>query len=105
LLPWPAAVADTVVPGALDDFPCGGSALFVPVSGGVQAGSLPGFDCDPPPVPPGGLVEPVAVPLGGVVEPVPVPLGAGMVEPLPGREAVEPAPVDWLGVPAAAPDT
>ena len=89
-MPWPGAVAETVDPGALDDLPRGGSAPCVPVEGGVQAGSLPEFACDPPPVPVGGVTEPVPVPLGGVVETVPVPL-VGFVEP-PLAGVVEPPP-------------
>jgi hypothetical protein len=91
-LAWPGAVVEMVDPGALDDVPRGGAAPLVPVSGGVQAGSLPEFDCDPPPVPLGGLTDPVPVPLGGAVDPV-----GAVVEPAP-------APPDELDVPVAVRD-
>jgi hypothetical protein len=101
-LPCPGAPAETVGPGALAELPRGGSALLVPADGGVHAGSLPEFDCDPPPVPAGGGVEPVPVPLGGVVvEPVPPPLG-GAGEPAPGAVTVSPPEESVLVVAAGA---
>jgi hypothetical protein len=66
------------------------------------------LDCDPPPVPVGGVVEPVPVPLGGVTVvpvPVPVPLG-GVAEPPPEPPGavVEPPPEDpEVAVAVAAP--
>ncbi len=97
LFAWPGAVAEMVDPGALDDLPRGGSAPFVPVSGGVHTGSLPEFDCHPPPVPLGGLSDPAPVPLGGTVEPV-----GEVFEPAPAPP--DEADVDEADVPVAVCD-
>jgi hypothetical protein len=78
-------------PGALRDFPRGGAAPFVPVVGGVHDGSLPGLDCDVPPVPLGGVEDPPPVPLGGAVDLPPVPVVAGVLETLPEEPELLPA--------------